>query len=96
MFSKDFFVRVIKSLDCLVQSFPNNQILDPVKLKAFADDKCCFNGDSYILQGRKHGEKGENAVQEPSLRVLLKTWHCVIKRVDQKKSCINPFPNDKI
>ena len=43
MFSKGFFLKVVKSRDfCdkdLIKTLPNDKILDVTKLKAFADDK---------------------------------------------------------
>ena len=37
MFSKDILLRVVKGRDCVVNSEPNNEILDRTKLNAFEE-----------------------------------------------------------
>ena len=66
MFSKVFFLGVIKSWDCVVRSyiasmvslpFPKRQIKDP--LKVFADDNFKLDGN-----GRKSLKRVENTVRK--------------------------------
>ena len=65
MFSKGFFLRVVKNCDCVVKrySLPNDIILDLSKLKAFADEKILVNEKLQFFWGRTENivRKGENA-----------------------------------
>ena len=63
MFAKGFSLRVVKTQNCVINSLPNNKILDLPKFKAFADDKIIRTQKLKFTLGRivKIVEKGENA-----------------------------------
>ena len=77
VFSKRFFLRVVKSGLCgkellFTKSLPNNKIFDWSKFKAFADDKINVNEKLKYVFGRIENivGKGENASYQHFLLFL--------------------------
>ena len=64
MFSKGFFLRVVKSRDCVVKSkpFPKCQILDSFKLKEFADYNFKFDENKRKLFKQEENTVGKEEI----------------------------------